>query len=89
MASNHVPIDTTRRLGQKLRRLADLARELLNALAEAKAVMESQIDGSDYSAVEAQYGLPAGKGQTAYNLVAGARTAANVPAVNQLADWLG
>lgn len=89
MAANHVPIDTGKRLGTRLRRSVDLARELLGLLAEAKAVMEAQIDGSDYAAVEVQYGLPAGKGQTAYNLVAGARSAVDVAAVRQLVDWLG
>ena len=89
MAVNHVPIDTGKRLGARLRRTADLARELLEMLAETKAVMEAQIDGADYAAVEAQYGLPAAKGQAAYNLVAGAKAAVDVAAVRQLADWLG
>lgn len=89
MASNHIPIDLSKRLGQRLRRCVDAARELLNLLAETKAVMEAQIDGADYAAVEAQFGLPANKGQTAYNLVAGARTAVNVSQVNQMVDWLG
>ena len=89
MASNHIPIDTSKRLGVRLRRCVDLTRELLGLLAETKAVMEAQIDGTDYAAVEAQYGLPAGKGQTTYNLVAGARSAVNVSAVNQMTDWLG
>ena len=44
---------------------------------------------TDYTAVEAQYGLPAGKGQTAYNLVVGARSAIDVSAVRQMIDWLG
>jgi len=89
MAVNHVPIDTSKRLGARLRRTADVARELLNLLAEAKAVMEAQIDGADYSDVEAQYGLPGTKGQTAYNLVAGANAAVDVSAVRQQVDWLG
>lgn len=89
MASNHIPIDTSKRLGIRLRRGIDVTREVLTLLAETKAVMEAQIDGGDYSAVEAQYGLPAGKGQTAYNLVAGARSAIDVSAVRQMIDWLG
>ena len=89
MAINHVPIDTAKRLGGRLRRLADLTRDVLNLLTETKAVMEAQVDGADYTAIEAQYGLPSGKGQTTYNLVAGARTAIDVTAVRQLVDWLG
>lgn len=89
MAANHITVDQTRRLGNRLRRGVDLAREVLTILSETKAIMEAQIDGTDYSQVELQYGLPAGKGQTAYNLVAGARSAINVSAVNQMLDWLG
>lgn len=89
MASNHVAIDTTKRLGGRLRRTVDLARELIELLAEAKAVMEAQVDVADYAAVEAQYGLPAGRGQTAYNLVAGALARVDHASVRQLVDWLG
>lgn len=89
MAANYIPVDLSKRLGIRLRRCVDLTRELLDLLAETKAVMEAQIDGADYAAVEAQYGLPAGKGQTAYNLVAGAKSACDVPAVRQMTDWLG
>ena len=89
MAANHIPIDTSKRLGGRLRRAVDVARELLEMLAETKAIMEAQVDGVDYAAVEAQYGVPAGKGQTAYNLVAAASTAVDVASVRQLVNWLG
>jgi hypothetical protein len=89
MSANYIPVDLSKRLGLRLRRAVDLTRELLNLLAETKAVMEAQIDGTDYSAVEAQYGLPAGKGQTAYNLVAGAYSTINVSGVQQMTNWLG
>lgn len=89
MAVNYIPIDPAKRLGTRLRRLVDLQREALELSAALKAVMETQIDGTDYAAVEAQFGLPAGKGQTAYNLVAGAKSAVDVSAVRQLVDWLG
>jgi hypothetical protein len=89
MASNYIPIDQSKRLGSRLRRTVDLARELLDMLTETKAVMEAQIDATDYTAVEAQYGVPAGKGQTAYNLVAGAKSVIDVSAVRQMVDWLG
>ncbi len=89
MASNHIPIDTGLRLGQRLRRGVDVTREALTLLTEAKDVMEEMIDGTDYSVVEARYGLPAGKGQTAYNLVVAARTAVQSTATTQLINRLG
>ena len=49
-------------------------REARDRLDHAKAVMETAIDGSDYSRVEQLFGIEAGQGQTAYNLVAGVCT---------------
>ena len=49
-------------------------REARDRLDHAKAVMETAIDGSDYSRVEQIFGIEAGQGQTAYNLIAGAAT---------------
>jgi hypothetical protein len=52
---------------QALRLLRD-ARDRLNY---AKAVMETTIDGTDYSALETLFGVPGGQGETYYNLLAG------------------
>jgi hypothetical protein len=46
-------------------------REARDRLDHAKAVMETCIDNGDYGRVEALFGIEAGLGQTAYNLVAG------------------
>ena len=46
-------------------------REARDKFDHAKAVMETCIDGSDYSKLEQVFGLPAGAGETLYNLVAG------------------
>jgi len=89
MASNHIAIDVSKRLGVRLRRGVDQAREALTTLTETKDVMEEMIDMADYSVVEAQYGLPAGKGQSAYNLVVAARAAINSTATAQLINRLG
>lgn len=93
MAANHIPINTALRLGQQLRRAVDLQREALQLLQKLKPVMEAALDTvpnpDDWAGVEAQFGLPAGKGEVAYNLVAGSLTAVNVVAVNQMLDWLG
>lgn len=93
MAANFITVDTTKRLGNQLRRLIDHQREALELMGKIKAVMEAALDTTpnpdDWSLVESQFGLPAGKGETAYNLVTGARTAVNVANVNQMLDWLG
>ena len=44
------------------------ARDRLNY---AKAVMETCIDSGDYTLVETLWGLPAGTGETVYNLISG------------------
>lgn len=49
-------------------------REARDRLDHAKAVMETAIDGGDYSRVEELFGIEAGQGQTAYNLIAGVCT---------------
>lgn len=93
MAANHIPINTAQRLGQQLRRAVDMQREALQLLQKIKPIMEAALDTTpnpdDWAAVEAQFGLPTGKGETSYNLVAGSLTAVNVAAVNQMLDWLG
>ena len=65
MAVQHIPVDTSKRLGVKLRRCVDLGREFRDLLREVSADMSVMVDGSDYSHLEAQFGIPAGKGQTA------------------------
>ena len=49
-------------------------REARDRLNHAKAVMETAINADDYSRVEQIFGIEAGHGQTAYNLIAGAVT---------------
>lgn len=49
-------------------------REARDRLDHAKAVMETCIDTDDYSRVESLFGIEAGQGQTAYNLIAGVCT---------------
>jgi hypothetical protein len=71
MATTFVPISTSTRLGASLRRAVDTLESAKQQLENLKAVMETQISGSDYTLVESQFGLQAGQGQTAYNLVAG------------------
>jgi hypothetical protein len=51
--------------------------------------MDKMIDGTDYTAIETYYKLPAGTGQTVYNLVAGAVTDIASANLLQLVQRLG
>lgn len=55
--------------------LTNSARQLnatYQQLDTLKRLMDQMVVGSDYTLLEAQFGLAAGQGVTAYNLVAGA-----------------
>lgn len=89
-ANNFIQVDITKRLGATgVNAITQLAYSR-DTLALLKNDMDNQINGTDYSVVEAQFGLPTGKGQTFYNLVAGAVTDINASAnVTQLIYWTG
>jgi hypothetical protein len=89
MATTFIPINTGQRLGGDLRRTVDLAREVLDRLEDIKRVMDTQVDGADYSQLESQFGLQTGHGDDVYNLVAGAYAQINVPNVLSLLDRCG
>lgn len=89
MANNYIAIDTTKRLGNRLRRCVDITREALSLLNEIRDIMDESNDGVDYGTIEAQFGLPTGKGLTAYNLVAGARSAVQAAATVNFVNRLG
>jgi hypothetical protein len=72
MATTFVQINTTNRLGNQLRAAIDQLRTGKDQLARLKAIMDTQIDGSNYSLLESQFGLQTAEGATCYNLVAGA-----------------
>jgi hypothetical protein len=89
MATTFLTVDPAKRLGAELRQLVRLLRSCRDQLEQIKGVMDTQVDGADYTQVATEFGLQAGQGQTAYNLVAGAFTAVNVSAVQQLIDRMG
>lgn len=47
------------------------------------------INGSDYTDVDAEFGMSAGNGQTLYNLLAGAVSHLNNSAISELTDRVG
>ena len=90
MAATYIPINTGQRLGAQLRNAVDQLQAAKQALAKLKAIMDTQVNVSDYSMVEAQFGLQTGQGVTCYNLVAGTTTElAGGTNVAELLSWCG
>jgi hypothetical protein len=59
-------------------------------LAQLKADMDNMTDGVTFATLEAAFGIPTGKGQTVYNLVAGALADLNASSnFTNLQAWLG
>jgi len=54
-----------------------------------KDIMDAQANAPDFTLVESQFGLPAGKGETVYNLVAGTRQKLNATDVKAIMAQLG
>lgn len=73
MATTRINITRTAHGDNLLTAVAQM-REARDRLDHAKAVMETAINDGDYSRVEQIFGIEAGQGQTAYNLIAGAAT---------------
>jgi hypothetical protein len=89
MPGNWISVNTGTRLGLDIRGAVDSQRSTLDRLKRLKAIMDQQTDGTDYTQIEAQFGLQAGTGQRTYNLVAGCVAAINLPAVTTFLDYLG
>ena len=89
MATTYIPVNTGQRLGADLRRVVDLLRDVRDRLERLKNIMDTQVDGVDYTLIASQFGLPAGDGQLVYNLLAGSFAAVDVAAVNLLINRVG
>jgi hypothetical protein len=89
MAATYIKVDISKRLGADLRQTVVHGAEFDERLHRLKDVMETMIDGSDYSRLEAEFGLAAGKGETVYNLVSGAATDTSGANIHQLLIRLG
>jgi hypothetical protein len=75
MAVQHISINSTKRLGSELRQTVNYGTSFEQQLDKLKDIMDTMIDGTDYSRLETDFGLTTGKGETVYNLVAGSLTA--------------
>lgn len=90
MASTHIEITgSSNRLNGELRRLIDQVHRLQDEMRHTKAVMDSSSLGSDWAGLEAAYALPAGQGQTVYNLVVDAAVKLNSADVDAFTSKLG
>lgn len=89
MANNFIGVNLGVRLGGQLVAGSQNLRWSLDVLSALKTAMDNMINVSDYTTVEAQFGVPTGKGQILYNLVAGSITDMNASAnVTQLLAFL-
>ncbi len=89
MAVQYILVDTSQRLGSELRQAVNYGNAFDTQVVRLKEIMETMIDGTDYSAVETNFGLQVGSGQTVYNLVSGAATDAGGTNIHQLLIRLG
>jgi hypothetical protein len=74
MARDFIKIDPTQSAATQARALLSYITTLASAIAQGKqilAVMGHNNDGTIFTDIETLYGLPAGKGQTLFNLVNG------------------
>lgn len=70
MASTRLELTSTEQ-SNNLATAIDNLRNARDRINHAKAVMETCIDGTNYALVEELFGVPAGSGETLYNLIAG------------------
>jgi hypothetical protein len=89
MAVTYIKVDVSKRLGADLRQTVVHGAEFDERLHRLKEVMETMIDGTDYSRIETEFGLVTGQGETVYNLVAGAATDTAAANIHQLLVRLG
>jgi hypothetical protein len=89
MAVTYIKVDISKRLGADLRQAVVHGAEFDERLHRLKDVMDTMIDGTDYSRLETEFGVATGQGETVYNLVAGAATDTAGVNITQLLNRLG
>ena len=89
MATTYISTNTSKRLGADLRQAVHALKEVRSDFRELKAVMETMIDGTNYTLLETEFGLATGTGQTTYNLVSGSLTDMEDANINQTVIRLG
>ncbi len=71
MAVDYLKGNANATFGGKLINARASLNTTMNLLAEIKATMVHNNNGSDWTTIESLFGLPSGKGQTVYDLVNG------------------
>lgn len=90
MAATFIPVDSSKPLGHTLLEAATIARDFGDRIAALKRVMAAQTNGTDYSILEAQFGLPAGKGGDVSYLISVLKDGLDALAqFGLLPDWFG
>lgn len=69
MAFTHIEISTQTRASAQLRELCSTAQRTNDLVLQVMAIFDTLKDGSDFTQIEAVYGLPTGKGAVVYNMV--------------------
>jgi hypothetical protein len=69
MAADYITVDRSKQLGNGLVRAADLLRELRELVDKLQDAGNHSNNGTDYSVMEANFGLPAGSGANALTLI--------------------
>lgn len=72
MPRNYIVIDTTittARRAQELKTFSQRLRETYELGARLRDVMQQMNDGTNFTDIEAHFGLPAGSGQLVFNMV--------------------
>lgn len=90
MAASYISVDSTKPLGHSLLQAAGDARRFGEEIAAIKRVMDGMANGTDYAIIEAQFGLPAGKGGDVSYLIAQLKSGLDgLAQFGLLPDWLG
>lgn len=90
MPNNYIAIGQSGQLGASLQQTVNVTSQLMARLQQLKLDMDNMTDGVAFATLETAFGIPTGKGQTVYNLMAG--TIADLNASSNFANlqaWLG
>lgn len=94
MPLNQITVDTNKEHGAEAYNIVVAIEKLQDDVRKFKEQLDNMTDGASYTEIETRFGLPTGKGQTFYNLWAGAsahlQSSADSNAVSfqQLLDWI-
>lgn len=89
MPNNYIQLTQQTPLSAGLQQSINVFSTLLSRLQQFKLDMDNMTDGVTFSTLEQAYGIPSGKGQTVYNLLAGAVADLNAStSLSNLQAWL-